>query len=84
MVSERIQKKRESANVAHSKIISVIILVYSFIGTSFSEAMLTSCGAGHTVNGHKFTSSSWWKVLSYIIFFSVVHLRTSEVVGVEE
>lgn len=47
MVRERIQKKRDSASVAHSTIMSVIILTYSFIRTPFLESMLTSCGAEH-------------------------------------
>ncbi|MED6259888.1 hypothetical protein ATANTOWER_009081 [Ataeniobius toweri] len=40
MVREMIQKKRESAKVAHSTIISVIILKYSFDKMSSSESMM--------------------------------------------
>lgn len=49
MVMEIIQKDRERAKVAHSTIMSVIILMYSFINTSLSEFMLTDvpcCGTG--------------------------------------
>ncbi len=51
MVRETTQKKRESARVAHSTIISVIMVMYSFISTS-SECMLTeirSCRTEDTV-----------------------------------
>lgn len=50
---ERTQKKRDSAKVAHSTIISVIILMYSFISTSCSESMLIdtpSCRTGDRVS----------------------------------
>lgn len=40
MVRETIQKKSESARVAQSTIMSVIILEYSCISTSLSESIL--------------------------------------------
>lgn len=41
MVRERIQKKRDSASVAHSTIMSIIMSMDSFISMSFLESMLT-------------------------------------------
>lgn len=43
IVSDSSQKKRERARVAHSRIISVIMVTYSFINSMLSESMATHC-----------------------------------------
>ncbi len=60
MVREMTQKKRESARVAHSTIISVIILTYSFISTSFSESMLRDRWSCRAEDGVSYTSVCVW------------------------
>lgn len=52
MVRETIQKKSDSARVAQSTIMSVIILEYSFISTSLSESILASCRSKDTGTHH--------------------------------